>query len=110
MQPALVDAAHAARRHGDAHRRADHERVEHLALLGVVHLRVVEARERAHLARRQPLVVEQHRGGDERPGKAATPGLVGAGHEPVPQLPVEPEQARRLRRLRAAAAYRRPVS
>ena len=52
-------------------------------------LRVVEPRERADLARRQPPVVEQHRGGCERPGQTAAPGLIGAGDEPVPELAVE---------------------
>ena len=39
------------------------------------------------------LVVEQHRGGDERAGEAAAAGLVGARHEADSERAVEGEQA-----------------
>jgi hypothetical protein len=54
-----------------------------------VRLRVVEPGESADLASRQPLIVEQDRGGGERPGQATAPGLVRAGNEPVPELTIE---------------------
>ena len=103
MQPAVVDAAHRARDDDDAPRAGEHARVERLARRVVVLLGVVERAERAQLARRQRVVVEQHRGGDERPGEAAAPGLVGAGDEPHAERAVEGEQAV------AARAPPRPV-
>ena len=44
-------------------------------------LESLSARQRPQVGQRQPLVVEQHRGGDQRAGEAAAAGLVGAGHE-----------------------------
>ncbi len=60
---------------------ASDERVELLARGGGVRLRVVERGERAQLARGDRVVVEEHRGRDERPGEAAAARLVGARHE-----------------------------
>ena len=39
------------------------------------------------------LVVEEDRGGDQRPGQAAAPRLVGAGDEAVVEPAVEVEEA-----------------
>ena len=94
VQAALVYPAHAARRDGHARGGAEHARVEGLArLLGVL-LRVVQRGERAQVAQGQALVVEQHRGGDERAGEAAAARLVGARHEAGAEGAVEAEEAR----------------
>ena len=44
-------------------------------------------------AMRERLVVDQDRGGDQRPGQAAAPGLVGAGDVAALEAAVEGEQA-----------------
>jgi hypothetical protein len=95
VQTALVDPPDATRRDGDSRRGPDHEGVEGLALLHVVHFRVVETRQGPHLPRRQALVVEEHRRRDQRTGEAAPPRLVGSGHEAVAELAVELEEASR---------------
>ena len=93
VQPALVDPAHAARRHRDLGGDPQDARVELLApLLGVL-LGVVQRGQRPQVGQPDPLVVEQHRGGHQRPGQAAAPGLVGAGHEAAPERAVVGEQA-----------------
>ena len=53
---------------------------------------------------RERLVVDQHRGGDQRPGEAAAPGLVGAGDEAAAEAAVEGEQAARAGQPAAVAA------
>ena len=93
VQPAAVDAAHAARHDHRARRRPHHQRVELLAGLGGVLLRVVQAGERPAVREREPVEVEQDRGGHERPGERAAAGLVGARHEAAADLAVEGEQA-----------------
>jgi hypothetical protein len=97
VEPTLVDAAHAPRRHRDARGGAEHARVERLAHLGRVLLGVVQLRQGAQVAQGQRLVVEQDRRGDERACEAAAAGLVGAGHEPGAESAVEPEEARARR-------------
>jgi hypothetical protein len=52
-------------------------------------LRVVEARQRAPVRERQPVLVEQDRCGEQRPGEAATAGLVRSRDEAVAELAVE---------------------
>ena len=69
-----------------------HERIEELALFRVVHLRVVEPRQRAHLPRPQALVVEQNRGRDQRSCEAPPARFVGTGHEPLLVPAVELEE------------------
>jgi hypothetical protein len=96
VQAAGVDPAHAADRHRHPRHRPDHARVELLTLLGAALFGVVEHAERPAVAHRQPLVVDQHPGGDQRPRERAAPGLIGAGDEPRAQLAVELEQLRRL--------------
>ena len=93
VQAAVVDAAHAARDDDDAPRAREHARVELLARVVVVLLGVVERAQRAQLAGRQRLVVEQHRRRDQRPGETAATGLVGAGDETHAQPAVEGEEA-----------------
>jgi hypothetical protein len=95
VQAAFVDSSRATRGDSDARRCREHERKERLAVLRVVHLRVVELRERAHLAAIEALVVEQDRGCYERAGEAAATCLVRAGDEARAQRPVEAEQPRR---------------
>ena len=95
MQAASVDPAHAAHRDRDPRRRPHDDRVQRLALLGGPLLGVVEVAERAAVAQREPLVVEQDRGGDQRARERAAPGLVGAGDEARAELAVEAEQPRR---------------
>ena len=75
--------------------RAQHRRVELLAPLGLHLLRVVQAGERAAVRARERLVVDQDRGGDQRPGQAAPPGLVGAGDLAAAEPAVEGEEAAR---------------
>ena len=55
-------------------------------------LESLSARQRPQVGQADPLVVEQHRRGDQRPGQAAAPGLVGARHEAHAERPVEGEQ------------------
>ena len=73
-------------------------------------LESLSARERAQVGQRQLLVVEQHRGGDQRPGEAAAAGLVGARHEAHAQPAVVTEEPRPDRARRARAARRRAGS
>jgi hypothetical protein len=94
VQAAGVDPAHATHRHRHARGRPDHDRVHRLALLGCSLLGIVEVAERAAVAHRQALVVDQHPGGDERPRERATTGLVGTGDEANSELAVELEQLR----------------
>ena len=96
VQAAGVDAANAAHRDRDAIDRSQHDRVELLALLGAALLGVVELAERAPVAQAEALVVDQHRGGDQRAGERAAPGLVGAGDVARAQRAVEAKQPRRL--------------
>jgi hypothetical protein len=93
VQPARVDTAHAPdydRRLGGG---AQDERVELLApLLGVL-LRVVETRERTPLRQRQLLDVEQNRRCDKWPSERPAAGLVRSGYEAPAERPVERKQA-----------------
>jgi hypothetical protein len=93
VQAARVDAAHAAGHDVDAHRRAQDDRVELVAGLGVVLLGVVQGRERADLADAERLDVEEHGSGDERAGETSAPGLVGARDPPHAEATVELEEA-----------------
>ena len=93
VQAPRVDPADTARDDDHPCGARQHERIELLAGLCAVLLGVVERTQRAQLARRQRLVVEQHRGRDQRPGEAASPRLVGAGDEAHAERTVESEQA-----------------
>jgi len=53
----------------------------------------VQAAEGAAVGVRQLLVVEQDGGGDQRPGQATAPGLVGSGDETTLEAAIESEQA-----------------
>lgn len=92
METALVDPARAARGDGDPGGGLHHERVQPLALLEVVDLRIVEAAERSNLPGREAVVVEQDRGRHERPGQTPPSRFVRARDEPAVQPAVEPEQ------------------
>jgi hypothetical protein len=58
-------------------------RIETLAVLGSHLLGVVQASEGAAVGEAEALVVDQHRGGDQRPGQGAASSLIGAG-DPAP--------------------------
>jgi hypothetical protein len=91
VEPARVDAAHAADHDRRPRRGAKDERIELLATGLVVLLRVVQACERAAVGQRQALEIEQDGGRDERPGEAAAPRLVGTSDEALPERPIEGE-------------------
>ena len=74
-------------------RRADHGRIELLPLLLALLLRVVQPGEGEPLGAADPLEVDQHAGGEQRPGQRAAPGLVDSGHEPAAEGAVEAEEA-----------------
>ena len=103
VQAAAVDPGRRADHDADPRRRPQHAG-EHLQppLLGHL-LGVVQAAEGAAVGVREALVVDQDRGGDQRAGQAAAPGLVGAGDEAALQPAVEGEQA-------AAAGQPAPVA
>src|SRR6202042_3034171 len=60
-------------------------------LVGLL-LGIVQRAEGTDLPGTDRVEVEQHRGGDERPGEAASPGFIGTGDEPHAQRTVELEQ------------------
>ena len=68
-------------------------RVELLPLLGRLLLGVVEPRQGEALGTADPLEVDQHPRGEQRPGQRAPPGLVHARHEAAAEGAVEAEQA-----------------
>ncbi len=74
-------------------------------------LRVVEPRERAAVAQREPVEVEQHGRGEQRPCQTAAAGLVRPGHEAVAELTVERKEppAAALRRACALGRARDPA-
>ncbi len=107
VQAARVDPAHAARDDDDARRVRrtignSSSRASARVLLGVV-----QRAQRAQLARRQRVVVEQHACRDERPREAAASGLVGAGDQRHAEAAVEGEQATPASRARLRRARRR---
>ena len=81
----------AGRANGDRHvgRRADNGRVELLALLLALLLRVVQSRQREPLGTADPLEVDQHPGGEQRSGEGPTAGLVHSGHEAAAEGAIE---------------------
>ncbi len=70
----------------------DHGMEELLAALGCALLRVVQVAERPHLVVAETAVVQEDARNDQRAGKAAAPGLVGAGNKARAELSVEPEE------------------
>ena len=103
VQAAAVDPGGGADDDADPGRRPQHAG-EHLQppLLGHL-LGVVQAGEGAAVGVREPLVVDQDRGGDQRPGQATPPGLVGAGDVATLEAAVEGEQAAAAGQPAAAA-------
>jgi hypothetical protein len=81
----------------DLHRHApggpQHRPEEELALLAQELLRVVQQTEGYDATPVQLAVVEQHGRRHERPREAAPSRLVGPGHEPDAEAPVEGDQA-----------------
>ncbi len=74
---------------------AQHAGEELGPLLGVHLLGVVQAGEGAAIGVGERLVVDQHRGGDQRSGEATAPGLVGAGDPAAAETAVEGEEPAR---------------
>src|SRR5262249_31358721 len=110
MQPAAVDPGRATDRDSYAGGLLEHPRVERLALLGRLRLRVVEPGERAPRALAlEGVVVEQDARSNQRARERAAPGLVGPGDEPRPVAAVEAEQARRSARRRGTALALLPL-
>jgi hypothetical protein len=107
VQPAPVDAAHAADRHGNARRGAEDGRIERLALLLGALLRIVELSEGATVPETERPVVDQDCGCDQRSGQRASAGLVGTGDEPGPELAIEAKQASRATPPPGCGALRR---
>lgn len=95
VQATGVDAAGAADDDADPRRRAQYAGKELGSLLGVHLLGVVQASERTAVAVGEGLVVDQDRGGHERPSQAAPPGLVCTGYEAGPKATIEGEEAAR---------------
>jgi hypothetical protein len=93
VQAARVDARRAAGDDRGLGRDAQDDRKQLRAALGRVLLGVVQRPERADVAGRQALEVEQDRGRDERPRQAATSSLVGPGYVTNVERAVEGEQA-----------------
>ena len=93
MEPVPVDLGR--RDHANRERpRGRHDRAEQLLTLGNGELlRVVQPRKRANPVIAQALVVEQDPGDDQRPGQAASSGLVDARDEAEAELAVELEKA-----------------
>ncbi len=92
VQAALVDAAGTAHHDADPLGGAQHAGEELGPLLGVHLLGVVQAGEGAAVGVGERLVVDQHRGGDQRAGEAAAAGLVGAGDPAAVEAAVEGEE------------------
>ena len=81
MQSASIDPARAADDDRGPGGSAQDERVELLAALFRVLLRVVQASQGAARGEREPIVVEEDRRGHQRPGEGSASRLVCAGHE-----------------------------
>src|SRR5918998_6738455 len=92
VQSARVDRTRATRDDADLDRCAHDDRKQLLANLVRVLLGVVEPAQRAQLARRQRLDVEQHAGRDERAREASATRLVGARDPPHAKAAVVREQ------------------
>jgi len=95
VQAARVDPAHAT--DDDAHptRRPQHRRVQLLPLLRPHLLGVVQTPERPPVRAGERLVVEQHRGGNQRPGEAASASLIGTRYLATAETAVEGKEALR---------------
>ena len=102
VQATLVDPPRAARHDRDARGGAEHDRIQLGPGLGVVLLGIVERGQRPDLAEAEALVVEQHRGGNQRPRQAPAARLVRTGHEPHPEIPIEGEEPARREAFGAA--------
>src|SRR5579872_4168152 len=105
VQSAGVDPGGATGDHGHPRREPEDHWEQLRTGLPRLLLRVVQAAERAHLARPDAVEVEDDRGGYKRSGQAAAPGLVGAGYESNAETAVEGEQlAGRVRALARRSA------
>jgi hypothetical protein len=93
VQAAIVDTARTAHDDADSACGAEHSRIHLLAPLGLHLLGVVQAGEGTAIGTAERLVVDQHRGGNQRPRKTAPPSLVGTGNLVAAEAAIEGEES-----------------